>query len=129
MIDTVSGVSILSLSVYKNIASTHELSLSPYDVELYAAKGTAFTTVGVAEYVSSQPGGHTLKTNYVVIVDHIGSKDVILGRNFLRTYNVLVDLTAMKITIRDPKLPRISKQLMRLVTKNHRLSLLPRRLL
>ena len=32
-----------------------------------------------------------------------------MGRNFLRTYNVLVDLAAMKATIRDPKTPRIFK--------------------
>ena len=53
-----------------------------------------------------QFGGYTLKTNFVVIADHIGSEDFLLGRSFLRTYNVLVDLTAMKVTIRDPKMPR-----------------------
>ena len=109
MIDTGSGVSILSLSAYKKIAPQHELNLSPYDLELFAANGKTITTVGIAEDVSFQLGGHTLKTNFVVIADHIGSEDFLLGRNFLRTYNVLVDLTAMKITIRDPETPRIFK--------------------
>ena len=109
MIDTGSGVSILSLSAYKKIASQHMLSLSPYDVELFAANGKNITTVGIAEDVNFQLGGYTLKTNFVVIADHIGSEDLLLGRNFLRTYNVLVDLTAMKVTIRDPKTPRIFK--------------------
>ena len=109
MIDTGSGDSILSLSAYKKIASHHTLSLSPYDVELFAANGRSITTVGIAEDVSFQLGGYTLKTNFVVIADHIGSEDFLLGRNFLRTYNVLVDLTAMKVTIRDPKTPRIFK--------------------
>ena len=109
MIDTGSGVSILSLSAYKKIASQHMLSLSPYDVELFAANGKNITTVGIAEDVNFQLGGYTLKTNFVVIADHIGSEDFLLGRNFLRTYNVLVDLTAMKVTIRDPKTPRIFK--------------------
>ena len=109
MIDTGSGVSILSLSAYKKIASQHTLSLSPYDVELFAANGKSITTVGIAENLSFQLGGYTLKTNFVVIADHIGSEDFLLGRNFLRTYNVLVDLTAMKVTIRDPKTPRIFK--------------------
>ena len=53
-----------------------------------------------------QLGGHTLKTNFVVIADHLGAEDFLLGRNFLRTYKVLVDLTAMRFTIRDPKSPR-----------------------
>ena len=109
MIDTGSGVSILSLSAYKKIAPQHELNLSPYDLELFAANGKTITAVGIAEDVSFQLGGHTLKTNFVVIADHIGSEDFLLGRNFLRTYNVLVDLAAMKVTIRDPETPRIFK--------------------
>ena len=106
MIDTGSGVSILTLSAYKKIASQHELNLSPYDVELFAANGKSITTFGIAEDVNFQLDGYTLKTNFVVIADHIGSEDFLLGRTFLRTYNVLLDLPAMKVTIRDPKTPR-----------------------
>ena len=109
MIDTGSGVSILSLSAYKKIASQHELSLSPYDIELFAANSKNITTVGIVVEVGFQLGGHTLKTNFVVIADHIGSEDFLLGRNFLSTYNVLVDLAAMKVTIRNPRTPRIFK--------------------
>ena len=108
-IDTGSRVSILSLSVYRKIASQHELSLSLYDLELFAANGKNITTFGIVEDVSFQLGGHTLKTNIVVIADHIGSEDFLLGRNFLRTYNVLLDLAAMKVTILDPTTPRIFK--------------------
>ena len=60
----------------------------------------------MAENVNFQLGGHSLKTNFIVIPDHLGAEDFLLGRNFLRTYNVLVDLTAMRVTIRDPKTPR-----------------------
>ena len=106
MIDTGSGVSILSLVAYQKIASAHSLSLMPYDIHLYAANGKTITTVGMAENVNFQLGGHSLKTNFIVIADHLGAEDFLLGRNFLRTYNVLVDLTAMMVTIRDPKTPR-----------------------
>ena len=103
---TGSGVSILSLAAYQTIASAHSLSLLPYDIQLYAANGKTITTVGIAEDVNFQLGGHTLKTNFIVITDHLGAVDFLLGRNFLRTYNVLVDLTAMRVTVRDPKSPR-----------------------
>ena len=106
MIDTGSGVSILSLKAYQMIASAHALSLLPYDIQLYAANGKTINTIGIAENVSFQLGGHTLRTNFIVIADHLGAEDFLLGRNFLRTYNVLVDLTAMRVTIRDPKAPR-----------------------
>ena len=75
MIDTGSGVYILSLSAYKKLASQHELSLSPFDIELFAANDKSITTVGIAEDVNFQLGGYTLKTNFVVIADHIGSED------------------------------------------------------
>ena len=53
-----------------------------------------------------QLGGHTLKTNFIVTADHLGAEDFLLGSNFLRIYNVLVDLTAMRVKIRDPNSPR-----------------------
>ena len=104
MIDTGSGGSIPSLAAYQKVASAHSLSLLPYDIQLYAANGKTITIVGIAENVNFQLGGHTLKTNFIVIVDHLGAEDFLLGRNFLRTYNV--HLTAMRVTIRDPKYPR-----------------------
>ena len=106
MVDTGSGISILSLKAYQKIAAVHALSLLPYNIQLYAANGKTINTIGIAEDVSFQLGGHTLRTNFIVIADHLGAEDFLLGRNFLRTYNVLVDLTAMRVTIRDPKAPR-----------------------
>ena len=43
LIDTGSGVSILSLKPYQKIASAHALSLLPYDIQLYAANGKTLT--------------------------------------------------------------------------------------
>ena len=110
LIDTGSGVSSHSLSAYQNyFASPDALFLLPYDIELYAAKGKSINNVGLAEDVSLQLGGQTLKTNFVVVADHIGSEDLLLGRHFLRTYNLQLDLIAMIVTIRDPELLRIIK--------------------
>ena len=108
MIDTGSGVSIpiLSLTAYQKIASAHALSLLPYDIQLYAANGKTINSIGIAENVNFQLGDHTLKTNFIVIADHLRAEDFLLGRKFLRSYNVLVDLTAMRVTIRNPKAPR-----------------------
>ena len=41
-------------------------------------------------------GGYELETNFVVVDDALGVEDFLLGRNFLRSYQVLVDLTSMK---------------------------------
>ena len=71
MIDTGSGVSILSLTAYQKIASAHALSLLPYDTQLYAANGKTINTIGIVENVNFQLGGHTLKTNFIAIADHL----------------------------------------------------------
>ena len=75
MVDTGSGVSILSLKAYQKIAAAHALSLLPYDIQLYAANGKTINTIGIAENVSFQLGGHTLRTNFIVIADHLGAED------------------------------------------------------
>ena len=100
IIDTGSCTSVLSLSAYQKIASSHALSLLPYDIQQPMEKAST------ASVLLKTLGGHTLKTNFIVIADHLGAEDFLLGRNFLRTYNKLVDLTAMRVTIRDPKAPR-----------------------
>ena len=82
MIDTDSGVSIVSLTAYQKIASAHALSLLPYDIQLYAANGRTINTIDIAENVNFQLGGYTLKTNFIVIADLLGAEDFLLGHIF-----------------------------------------------
>ena len=67
---------------------------------MYAANGKTIKTFGLAEQIRFQLGGYQLETNFVVVDDAMGVEDFLLGRNFLRTYQVLVDLTSMKIVVR-----------------------------
>ena len=52
-----------------------------------------------------QLGGYELETNFVVVDDAMGVENFLLGCNFLRAYQVLVDLTLMKIVVRAPVQP------------------------
>ena len=103
-IDTGSAVSILSLNAFHFPAFTE-----PVTIQRYAANRKSINTIAIAEDVSSHLAGPTLKTNFVVIADRIGSEDYLFGRNFLRTHNVLVDLTAIRAIIRGPKKHRLFK--------------------
>ena len=105
LVDTGSGVSILIFSAYNRIAVHTGKILRPYGIGLYAANGKTIKTFGLAEKVKIQLGGYELETNFVVVDDAMGVKDFLLGRNFLRAYQVPVDLTAMKIIIRAPSEP------------------------
>ena len=57
---------------------------------------------GKEERVRFQLGGYELQTNFVAVDDAMGVEDFLLGRNFLRTYQVMFDLTAMKIVVTAP---------------------------
>ena len=52
-----------------------------------------------------QLGGYELETNFVIVDDAKGVEDFLLGRNFLRDYQVPVVLTAMKVVVRAPSRP------------------------
>ena len=105
LVDTGSGVSILTFSAFNRVAARTGAVLKPYQIDLYAANGKTMKTFGLAEQVRFQLGGYELETNFVVVDDAMGVEDCLLGRNFLRSYQVLVDLTSMKIVVRAPVKP------------------------
>ena len=105
LIDTGSGVSILTFLAYNRIAVRTGTFLRPYNIDLYAANGKTIRTFGLAEKIKFQLGGYELENNFVVVDDAMGVEDFLLGRNFLRAYQVLMDLTAMKIIVRSPSEP------------------------
>ena len=72
---------------------------------MYAANGKTIKTLGMSERVRFQLGSYEMETNFVVVDDAMGVEDFLLGRNFLRAYQVLVDLTSMKIVVRAPVQP------------------------
>ena len=102
LVDTGSGVSILSLEAYNAIAPGSTYCIKPYDIHLFAANGSAMQTYGMVENVRFHLAGYELSTNFVIIDDKLGVPGFLLGRNFLRQHNVLVDLSAMKIVVREP---------------------------
>ena len=105
LVDTGSGVSILTFSAFNRVAAQTGAVLKPYQIDLYAANGKTIKTFGLAEQIRFQLGGYELETNFVVVDDAMGVEDFLLGRNFLRSYQVLVDLTSMKIVVRAPVKP------------------------
>ena len=105
LVNTGSGVSKLTFSAFNRVAARTGTVLKPYQVDLYAANGKTIKTFGLAEQVRFQLGGYELETNFVVVDDAMGVEDFLLGRNFLRSYQVLVDLTSMKILVRAPVKP------------------------
>ena len=67
-----------------------------------AANGKTIKLFGLAEKIKFQLRGYELETNFVVVDDAMGVEDFLLGRNFLRAYQVF---TAMKVIVRAPSEP------------------------
>ena len=105
LVDTGSGVSTLTFCAFNRVAARTGTVLKPYQIDLYAANGKTIKTIGLAEQIRFQLGGYELETNFVVVDKAMGVEDFLLGRNFLRSYQVLVDLTSMKIVVRAPVKP------------------------
>ena len=101
LVGTGSGVSILTFSAFNRVAARTGTVLKPYQIDLYAANGKTIKTFGLAEQIRFQLGGHELETNFVVGDDAKDVEDFLLGR----CYQVLVDLTSMKIVVRAPVKP------------------------
>ena len=105
LVDTGSDVSISTFSAFNRVAARTGTVLKPYQIDLYAANGKTIKTFGLAEQIRFQLGGYELETNFVVVDDAMGVEGFLLGRNFLRSYQVLVDLMSMKIVVRAPVKP------------------------
>ena len=105
LVETGSGVSILTFSAFNSVAVQKGAVLKPYQIDLYAANNKTIKTFGMVERVRVQAGGYELDTNFVLMDDAMRVEDFLLGRNVLRAYQILVDLTSMKIVVRKPVQP------------------------
>ena len=105
MVDTGSGVSIMTFSAFNRVSLHTNVALQPHRIDLYVANGRTMKTFGIADRVRFQLGRFELKTKFVVVDDALGLEHFLLGRNFLRTFIVLVDLTSMEIVKRAPAKP------------------------
>ena len=83
LVNTGSGVSILTFSAFNRVAVQTGSVLKPYQTDSYAANGKTIKTSGMAERVRFQLGGYELETNFVVVNDAMGVDAFWLGRNFL----------------------------------------------
>ena len=79
LVDTGSGVSILTFSAFNRVAAQTGTVLKPYQIDFYAANEKTIKTFGLAEQILFQLGGYELGTNFVVVDDAMGMEDFRLG--------------------------------------------------
>ena len=91
LLDTGAGCSLMSISAWKKLASNKLYPITHHEIRLTAANGQEVQTFGLVENIAFTLAGHTLQSSFVLIDDVMGD-DFILGRSFLRRFDVLVDI-------------------------------------
>ena len=101
LVDTGAGGSLMTIGAWKRLASSKLYPITHYDIRLTAANGQEVRTFGLVENVTFKLAGYLLQTSFILIEDVLGD-DFILGRSFLRRFDVLIDIRGRRLTIRDP---------------------------
>ena len=99
LIDTGAGPSIMGITAWKSLGLEKELH--PKHCNLVGVNGKPITTYGMADSVQFSVAGIELETNFIIVQD-LHEEDFILGRTFIRSHDILLDLNQRRMTIRRP---------------------------
>ena len=98
MLDTGAGVSVISAEVWQKLGA---VPLKPWVVPIRIANDRPIRVLGVTEKLQMNLNGLQLPVPFIV-VEHLGEDDFLLGRTFIRDFDVLIDLRQNSILVRDP---------------------------
>ena len=97
MLDTGAGISVMSVSAWRRIGSP---TLSPWTTAIKMANDSPINVFGTTGSLNVRMAGLELCVEFVIVED-LGEDDFLLGRTFIREFDVLIDPRENKITIRD----------------------------
>jgi hypothetical protein len=100
LVDTGAGVSCISYSFFKSIGGTDSV-LEPTGMRVVAANSTPLAHHGMTPPIYFTIGQHRVAIKFLV-VENLGTDKVILGRDFVHMYDVLIDVPQQQLTIRNP---------------------------
>ena len=99
LLDTGAGPNVMAQKTFEELGGSME-KLRPSQYMLTMADSTSMKTLGHAPDISLAIADIVIKTDFV-IVDALGSDDIILGRNFMMQYDVLLDIPRGRVEIRN----------------------------
>ena len=102
LLDTGAVVSVMQVKTWTD-KGFERSDLKPTNIRLAAANQGAIYVTGRTPIISLQLGGRHLWTSFLVVENLDESDQFILGRDFVRNFDVTIDLNDGLIRIKDPE--------------------------
>ena len=102
LLDTGAVVSVMPVKTWTDMGFERS-DLIPTNIRLAAANQGAIYVTGRTPIISLQLGGRHLRMSFLVVENLDESDQFILGRDFVRNFDVTIDLNDGLIRIKDPE--------------------------
>ena len=119
LLDTGAVVSVIPIKTWERMGFTRE-NLNPTNLRLAVANRGAIYVAGRTTITVLHMGGRDLWMNFLVVEILDDSDQFILGRNFVRKFDVMIDLNNGLIRIRNPDRKYVRKPVNRIITDENK---------
>ena len=115
LLDTGSVVSVMPIKTWERMGFTRE-DLIPTNLRLAAANRGAIYVAGRTPITVLHMGGRDLWMSFLVVENLDDADQFILGRDFVRNFDVMIDLNNGLIRIRNPDRKYVKRPINRIIT-------------
>ena len=115
LLDTGAVVSVMPIKTWERMGFTRE-DLIPTNLRLAAANRGVVYVAGRTPITVLHMGGRDLWLSFLVVENLDDAEQFILGRDFVRNFDVMIDLNNGLIRIRNPDRKYIKKPINRIIT-------------
>ena len=119
LLDTGAVVSVMARKTWERMGFTRE-ELIPTNLRLAAVNRGAIYVAGRTPIKILHMGGHDLWMSFLVAENLDDADQFILGRDFVRNFDVMVDLNNGLIRIRNPDRKYVRKPINRIITDKNK---------
>ena len=120
LLDTGAVVSVMPIKTWERMGFTRE-DVIPTNLRLAVANQGAIYVAGRTSITVLHMGGRDLWVSFLVVENLDNSDQFILGRDFVRSFDVMIDLNNGLIRIRNPDRKYVKKPINRIITDENEL--------
>ena len=119
LLDTAAVLSVMPIKTWERMGFTSE-DLIPTNLRLAAANRGAIYVAGRTPITVLHMGGRVLWMSLMVVENLDDADQFILGRDFVRNFDVMIDLNNGLIRIRNPDRKYVKKPINRIITDENK---------